>query len=184
MIWSYELPEHKDIKSELISLIDKTRGESINNKSDNIIKTDYYLNNGMDRFHFEYFNVLHKFISECGFYEKLLEVYYVDGFGVSQGWYQQYNTGDTHGWHIHPKTNISAVYCLELEDSNDSTEFMNYDKGGIFKTESKEGDIIVFPSYIMHRAPVVKSNTRKTTINFNIDLGAANPRLIKNFFKL
>ena len=38
-----------------------------------------------------------------------------------------------------------------------------------------EGDIIIFPSYVMHRAPVIDNNIRKTIISCNIDFN--NPHI-------
>ena len=180
MIWIYSLTQHKDIKSKCLSLIEKSVGESIDSV-DKIAKTDYFLKYDEDVESFDYFKILHSVLGNSKFYDKVLEIYLINEIKISRVWYQQYFQGNTHGWHIHPESNISAVYCLELENSSDSTEFIDYQNNNIISTNAKEGDIIVFPSYIMHRAPVVKSNTRKTTINFNIDLGPSNPNLIKNF---
>ena len=37
--------------------------------------------------------------------------------------------------------------------------------------ECSEGDVIIFPSYIIHRSPLIRSDTRKTTIAINLNLG-------------
>ena len=41
--------------------------------------------------------------------------------------------------------------------------------GDITKVKAKEGDILFFPAYLLHRAPRNKSKERKTVISFNCD---------------
>jgi hypothetical protein len=39
----------------------------------------------------------------------------------------------------------------------------------------KEGDIVIFPSIAIHRAPVVKNDLTKTIISFNIEFFDIQP---------
>ena len=48
----------------------------------------------------------------------------------------------------------------ELVDSNDLNKR--------FKISAKEGDIVIFPSFIIHRSVRVLEDVRKTIISFNI----------------
>ena len=53
-----------------------------------------------------------------------------------------------------------------------------YGQKDIFSIDVKEGDIIMFPSFIIHRAP--KNNgDRKTIISFNIDFDYPNDELVQ-----
>jgi len=45
----------------------------------------------------------------------------------------------------------------------EATEFLNYGKFDV-----KEGDILFFPTFLVHRSPIIKSNLRKTIISSNI----------------
>ena len=46
--------------------------------------------------------------------------------------------------------------------------------------DAKEGDIVIFPSFIIHRAPKVQSDTRKTIVSFNLEFNLID----KNIFKV
>jgi predicted 2-oxoglutarate/Fe(II)-dependent dioxygenase YbiX len=64
----------------------------------------------------------------------------------------------------------------------------NY-KGGQFLMngeviEVKQGDIIMFPSTVIHRANVQKNNTRKTIISFNIDFDLIEINTLEKIKKL
>ena len=45
------------------------------------------------------------------------------------------------------------------------------DKNDIRFFDVQEGDLILFPSHLVHRAPVVKDDIIKTIISFNLDVG-------------
>lgn len=79
-----------------------------------------------------------------------------------QYWYQQYFKGSSFGWHQH-SGHWAFVYYVELENTSDSTEFLNY---GTFNVS--EGDIIYFPTFLVHRSPTIASDTRKTIIAGNL----------------
>ena len=40
-------------------------------------------------------------------------------------WFQQYNVGGFHDWHVHPRCHFTNVYYLELPDTNLVTEIKN-----------------------------------------------------------
>jgi hypothetical protein len=44
----------------------------------------------------------------------------------------------------------------------------------------KEGDIIIFPSYVIHRAPIIDNNIRKTIISCNLDFVDPHPDILSN----
>ena len=77
-------------------------------------------------------------------------------------WFQQYLQGSDFGWHQHDG-HFAVVYYVELPDSSESTDFLQY---GQF--EVKEGDILLFPTFMVHRSPEITSNKRKTIISTNI----------------
>lgn len=80
-------------------------------------------------------------------------------------WFQQYfqpNTG--FGWHSHDKS-VAVIYFVELPNPKDATEF--YLEG---QFDLKEGDVMIWPSYLNHRSPPLSSAGRKTIIATNIDL--------------
>ena len=80
-------------------------------------------------------------------------------------WFQQYLGGGKFGWHEHNR-HWACVYYADLEDPTDGTEF--YYNGEVHQPYVKEGDIIFFPSYLIHRAPVTKG--AKTIVSTNIEI--------------
>ena len=83
-------------------------------------------------------------------------------------WFQQYIQNDCHNWHIHD-CNFTGAYYVELADEEyNKTELVNGDE--IFTPEVDEGDICIFPAFIIHRCPVIQSTNRKTIISYNFDI--------------
>ena len=91
-------------------------------------------------------------------------------------WYQQYIKDSIHGWHTHGD-NFTGVYYLELHESSPVTELI--DNGEIIQLQVKEGDFVVFPSFVKHRAPKIMNDNRKTIISFNFNLDTINSDFIE-----
>ena len=169
MITKYKVKNHKLIKEFVLGEIEKSSINSIENIEENlsINKTDFFDNieNPPKQIH-PYFSFFER--NEPGFYQYLNERYFVSSLQVLGYWYQQYIKNDSHYWHIHPMSNISYVYYVELSCSSLITEFYDKDKKEIFQPNAEEGDIIVFDSHIPHRSPKILSDTRKTIISSNL----------------
>ena len=87
---------------------------------------------------------------------------------VSEIWFQQYFNNDTHGWHAHAN-NFTGVYYLELNNSSPRTQLVEPMTLKMREINAEEGDIVVFPSVYIHRAPKIETNERKTIISFNFE---------------
>ena len=84
---------------------------------------------------------------------------------IPQPWFQQYFEPDTGlGWHAHDSS-IAVIYFVELPNPKDATEF--YLEG---QFDVKEGDVMMWPSYLNHRSPPLSSAGRKTIIATNVNL--------------
>ena len=96
---------------------------------------------------------------------------------VSRLWYQQYGKNQTHGWHQHAR-NYTGVYYLEYPEGAEPTQFLfTEDLHKTFSIKVKEGDIILFPSYVIHRSAPLQTDERKTIISWNMDLLDIHPDL-------
>ena len=107
-------------------------------------------------------------------YKKLMDqmLYpYIEDIGEAYGimhqktstyWFQQYFQNTDFGWHTH-SGHWACVYYLELPEMTEATEFLNYEQFNV-----KEGDVIFFPTFLVHRSPIIKSNQRKTVIATNV----------------
>jgi hypothetical protein len=61
------------------------------------------------------------------------------------------------------------VYYLDLPDGTPKTELIDPWSREVITMDVQEGDILTFPSFVIHRAPVNKTATPKTIISFNSD---------------
>ncbi len=158
--------DHDLVKDKLLELIAQSEYTSpkIEEAEVNITKTDWNIASDMSR---EWLNYIAQPLLE-----ELAVLYRAvgfDGLKITEIWFQQYLTGSEHGWHSH-SGNFTNVYYLELPEGTPPTLLVNpYDKTQIIEVEAKEGDLLMFPSYVLHKAPINKSDKRKTILSYNID---------------
>lgn len=88
---------------------------------------------------------------------------------TEQWWFQQYTLGERFNWHDHSSgakpSSISCIYYAELSDPSEATQFFRYSDLNL-----TEGSFVVFPSFLPHRSPKIKSQHRKTIFACNINL--------------
>ena len=162
------LEEHKQIKDEVLKLIDEQElFENLYDPNDgvNITKCDW----GTSRWdrNRKWVNTLMKDLGPH-LQNTIKEMGYVE-FTLQEMWYQQYEKASGHGWHVHGQ-NWTNVYFLELPEGSPKTQFINpFDQTTISEFNVKEGDVLTFPSYVIHRAPINRGDERKTIISWNMD---------------
>jgi len=93
---------------------------------------------------------------------------------INKYWFQQYFKGSDFNWHGHDQ-HWACVYYVELPDPTEATEFLNFRQFDI-----KEGDVIFFPTFLVHRSPMIKSDFRKTIIATNFKF-IVDRELIQNY---
>jgi hypothetical protein len=131
----------------------------------NISKADWHISSNFNR-------AWVKTIQES-LMEQMLEIYKelgYDGFTLHELWFQQYLKNSQHGWHTH-SANFTNVYYLELPTDAPKTQIVNsFNQTEIIEIDVKEGDILVFPSFVVHRTTPNLSNKRKTIISYNTNV--------------
>lgn len=157
--------EHKDIKDKLLDLISKQRSISLSDHMQNISNTDWDVDNGERR---EYFDYLLKYMDRY-VYQILEDTGTPGTFDIFNVWFQQYHTKDNHHWHSHGGSVWSGVYYLELPKDGPGTTFSIPFMKGYYTPPIEEGDILLFPSCLIHRSEENMSNSRKTVIVFNVN---------------
>lgn len=86
-------------------------------------------------------------------------------------WYNSYEPGQYQEVHNHrPKPIFSGIYLMHLEGKN-TTAFVNQHDHPLFNNtkvmdEVEEGDVIIFPSTLLHYVNPVPAN--KITVSYNI----------------
>ena len=102
---------------------------------------------------------------------------FMDGNPVEfvEMWYQKYYNLVEHKTHCHGFTGWSSIIYVEFDPKvHESTRFFSPFRQPwdcdieVFQPEVKEGDMILFPSSLLHEAPVNRTNTRRTIISYNI----------------
>lgn len=168
-IYKFKNKDHIKIKYKVLEEISK----DINSKElcikdgyidDKISKLDWHISTVTDRpwvveFYPSFSKIIDEFVSNTPYN-------YVD---LNNLWYQQYKLHDRHGWHIHGNQ-FTGVYYLEFPKGSSQTMLLNsFDNSKTF-IDADEGDMIIFPSHIVHSGPI-NGSERKTIISFNFSLG-------------
>lgn len=162
---------HNHVKDSLLDMISNADFKPCIDQGceTNITKTDWDNAENFKRswvqFLNEYLlNELLEMYKECGY----------DGFTLHEIWFQQYLKNSSHGWHTH-SSNFTSVYYLELPSNSPKTQLVTpFDQTTIIEVDVTEGDILIFPSFVLHRAPPNLSNNRKTIISFNTNATYSN----------
>ena len=173
-----KLKNHKVLKPLLLNSINNSKKfKPLTEKVNTVIKCDYDWSKDKDR---EYIKILlpsltkHliKAFKDLGFSE----------FQVLNIWCQQYGFNDIHDWHVHSSCNFTCVYYLELPKNTPTTEYidpMNLNEINEFNVT--EGDVLIFPSFVLHRGKWNKSKNRKTIISFNCNVANLNNDYPENY---
>lgn len=159
---------HNALKDEVLKLIDSSKYFSPVNSDveTNITKTDWPLATDMSR------PWVQPLLSD--FMDHMLKAYKelgYENFSITEIWFQQYMHESQHGWHVHSR-NFTNVYYLEMPTDGPKTLLISpFDQHTVIEADVSEGDTMIFPSFVIHKAPKNLSNKRKTIISFNADVG-------------
>ena len=163
-----DFDQHRAVKNGLLRRISESKGENIvaEPAHTNITKSDWEDGDKLNCER-EWVNYimpdLHNHFSKC--FKKVGYHHYI----ISKLWYQQYDKDSEHGWHIH-EDNFTGVYYVDMPNG-EKTQFLQPLTNEVKEFNVKEGDLILFPSFVIHRAPKVINEHTKTIISFNINVG-------------
>ena len=94
---------------------------------------------------------------------------------VTSIWYELSKTGDYHGPHNHGATGYSAILYVDYDpEEHEATKFHcpflepATGRNLEYQPSIKEGDLIIFPSYILHEGPINESKKNRLIVSFNI----------------
>ena len=156
------LTNHENINDQLLKDINQSGSATLNHRHDRITKLDWQYAHNANRYWVKGFmpilqSKLEEIMGSLGYQRPV----------IHELWFQQYSKDDTHDWHIHGH-NFTGVYYVELDGAPKTELIMPYDQETIIVPEVEVGSILVFPSFVIHRAPV-NGETRKTIVSFNFD---------------
>jgi hypothetical protein len=161
-----QLPDHENIKQKILDLLDDAVYFKLQAKDeyydDSISKLDWIDSRDFERPWVKFFmphiqDYLNALSFSLGY----------QGAIIDEIWFQQYKNLDTHGWHTHG-SNFTGVYYLEFDEQSPKTEIIEpSNQNRKIIPDVKEGSVLIFPSYTIHRAPKIHNDIRKTIISFN-----------------
>jgi len=154
-IYKYKVENWNVKKKQLLNLFDGFKSKIIENviTSPSDIKTNIFLD-------------------EIKLFEKEIEIYFHHNTTI---WFQKYEQNMNHAVHVHGATGFSSVCFIEYDKKDHkSTVFVspfgNCVTGTLerYSPEVEEGDIIFFPSNLLHYVPANLSNKTRIVASFNL----------------
>jgi len=175
-----KVKNHNKYKQDLIAKINKASCDSLIQNDDyykdNINRVDWNDCHNMERdWVVESKPYLSDYLSEWA------TSIHFDEWTINQIWFQQYYNNGSHGWHTHG-SNFTGVYYVDLPKETPKTQLALHN-GKIVNVDVEEGDVLIFPSYVIHKAPRNKSNKTKTIISFNLDVIKPNIDYLNNILE-
>lgn len=156
--------KHDELKNDVLDCINNQSSFKIKSDTTNI-RSDWgsYKNTSK-----KYWSILEK---DINLYLKNIfcDILGYSDFIVGNYWYQQYTKDGSHGWHTHLHTMWTSVYYLEMPDDAPKTQCIDPLTKNVIDIDASEGDILTFPSLIIHRAPLVTSDCRKTILSWHCE---------------
>jgi uncharacterized protein (TIGR02466 family) len=103
-------------------------------------------------------------------------------FEYDFGWVNVKGPGERITMHAHSDSTISVVYYIKVPENSGNLNFLDTSEGSIFDREyinkdaklkiksitPKEGDLIFFPSYILHEVEENKSNDLRVSLSTDL----------------
>ena len=162
-----KFPEHEKYRDQTLKLINSDRYQK-NLKDKDGDTMNIFSDWGQDEYSRKLYwrdigRPIFKFIENV-----TTEMGYINA-SMNNFWYQQYIKGGKHGWHVHEHCMFTSVYYLEFPEGSPRTEFKNTMTNEVFVPDVEEGDIMTFPSFVAHRAPVNNTDNRKTILSWHVN---------------
>jgi hypothetical protein len=157
----FYLKLHPNTKA-LNLFLEYIENDKISTSYNNVTKTNWKTNNSAEK---DLQLIFDNFL-----YEDIKNVLGKD-FKIKDTWYQLYgsNTNSKHIIHNHLSFGCDyvVIYYLKLKDKKLTTQFFIDDE--TIQPEMEEGDLIIFPSNILHSSPKNDTNYDKIILSVNID---------------
>lgn len=160
-LWDEKFKYHDELKNSLLSEINKTDNTFSTNKISKISRLDWHASTNMSR---PWVKIIYDKLQEH--FNKCVNELNYNKVVITNLWFQQYEEKDIHDWHVHGD-NYTGVYYLDFPEGAPKTELRDH-VDNYLTLDSKEGHIVMFPSFFIHRSPL--AGIKKTIISFNINL--------------
>ena len=173
-----KLKGHQKIKKNILKLIEESNSDTFKYEdfyyNDSIKKLDWNNSKTADRL---WVKILYPFLQKH--FDKCAKKLGFENCYIRAVWFQQYKKDNLHNWHTHEQ-NYTGVYYLELPKLSPLTELVDpCNIKNKFKIKAKEGDIVIFPSFVIHRSGKILNDVQKTIVSFNLEFEGINKQTLK-----
>ena len=152
----FKVDKHHKFKNKILKEIDKTPASNIQG----VYKTDWETDSSIKRSYWE------DYIKEIA--NRCIDILKKDLYGNinkktwhHNHWFHVYTKDSRFDWHNHSESNFSGIYYISLPNKKYKTEFTDMD------LSIEEGNLLIFPSFLLHRSPLIKDQTKKIIVSFN-----------------
>tara|TARA_R100001086_G_C11724035_1_gene227740 strand:+ start:70 stop:609 length:540 start_codon:yes stop_codon:yes gene_type:complete len=152
---------HSVVQDQLINLLNKAASDFDCHPNDKINYLDWQNSTNMGR---EWVEFVKPFLQKH--FLKCIKNLNLNTVQIKNLWFQKYKKDGVHNWHVH-SNNYTGVYYLKFPKHATQTQLV--DKQKILEIDAKEGDIVIFPSFVIHRSPKITEDIEKIIISFNLD---------------
>jgi len=175
-IWKHQISDHQELADHSLIMFDTFATESRDPSRPNVSKwvhPDHMRINDdwQDRVKQSLRPITERIEQQLGF---------VPGGRVSWSdmWMYQYTDGGSYNWHSH-NHNFVFTYYVRLDDPSHTTRLFDPWSQKTFNVEAEEGDVVIFPAFIVHQAPSIASEKVIIAGNFTL-CGKINVDLLDN----
>lgn len=108
-------------------------------------------------------------------------------YRVNDIWINVYKKNHFQEYHNHCPSDFSAIHFVQFDeehagpifkDPNEAlstyNSYMRFKNSIEYQVPVEEGDIIFFPSFLEHKVPKNKTDSKRITISFNLNMGPKN----------
>lgn len=157
---------HADIKDKILESIKQMGTHSIIEiPTQKIFNSDWHLPKSFERPYAPYIEAIIKQV-----YLNISECYELPKGNISYEynfWFQQYKKGDYHQMHSHFNNRFSSIYYVDLQGNTPKTSFFIRGEEIKLTLPLEEGQVVSFPSFLLHGSKPNKSDKIKTIISWN-----------------
>jgi uncharacterized protein (TIGR02466 family) len=168
---------NREITSKELSFIDKSKLDIYNNEGNTTSNDNYILNNK------EFKNLKEELdLKVQDYFDKIICPANNITPYITQSWLNYTETNQFHHKHAHPNSLVSGVFYINCHEEHDKIKFFNEKYSPIklevkdwnlYNSESwwfsvKTGDIILFPSSLVHMVETKQGDNTRISLAFNV----------------
>jgi len=157
-----EIKDYEKHNPKILKYIDEIKATERKTSHEFISKSDWKLPKKSKRKYLDYF---YKLVPDH--MDAMCKKLKLTEWHITNVWFQKYNPGDYHTWHVHPESNWTNVYYVQAGGPQTDTQLYDPILDQTYLVPMKEGQLLTFPAQIIHQSPRNTGVKAKIIISFN-----------------